>query len=71
MNPRGNRLLAPVARAFPQEPQASESNAQEIRVRGALGGMFSFFGLCDWFAVSFDLNSDGAEKAQQLSPHRG
>jgi hypothetical protein len=28
-------------------------------------------GLCDLFAVSFYLNSDSPDKAQQLSPDRG
>jgi hypothetical protein len=30
-----------------------------------------FLVLCDWFAVSLHLNSDGPDKAQQLSPDCG
>jgi hypothetical protein len=30
-----------------------------------------YFCLCDLFAISFYLNSDGPDKAQQLSPDRG
>jgi len=33
--------------------------------------VFWFLVLCDLFVVSFDLNSDGPDKAQQLTPDRG
>jgi hypothetical protein len=40
-------------------------------LRFFLLGNVLFMALCDWFAVSFHLNSDGPDKAQQLSPDCG